>query len=749
MLGDDIFVKWLLGSQSVWWPATVAAIEPHSSDAHKRNGEVLYHKMKDYASVLTPVVFSISSSHRFVSSVVSVGNERSESEPSSWMYTDEDSRHVGEQVSTAVVKSDKKKNLAKKSVASGGDSRGKDKADAIASVPHEVASERHKRSNRNTVKVSRCTVPTRATPARSSRRILRTRTGQARSTVAMNGESSSAVRTRATPARSAAVRGLPTPVRSAAAMKARDRVHKSRARSNPSTALHEASTSHHNSKQPRKKTSLLDQARNSISKKIRTKHMKKKAVTSKAIGMVSGDTDSSAGGSDGSEDDVDVGAKKVTKKDIATTSDSGVSEDDGQREGSAEDDGQREGSDDDSDFAPYGGIETQKGRTVGSSIQTGQHTQPSEDTDIGIRLRIIEQQLRNGTGRTDQPLSPSAMSVVVSLRWSLLRSLEKPLKVQQLSGLSTHGIARHDLSVSTFCDYFTFREIAALLAKEHGCSNENQSRTRVAFSPPFPTTQSGSTASNNMSILFSCLSDLTTFLRVRDDVDFERILSKELMSQTSSILRILGTFSIAEREADHQSVQNNAPDGSANFHPQSPGTESVSASSESCQTIRLFLGTSPIGPTDSLSSEPTLASSIDNTEEKTPPDITFETTVFEQDCKHYCLSQKCFRSPWTAKNVTSNMVINSEFHLDGTVPEEHLQKYFVLNWKRQVAPSSTKWTIDVQDVGNNTPGCLRLSIPIMYFNSSRNVQSVVTLLDKHIETFMKVRSEMHAFSSFK
>ena len=176
----------------------------------------------------------------------------------------------------------------------------------------------------------------------------------------------------------------------------------------------------------------------------------------------------------------------------------------------------------------------------GSSAQV---VSQEQESDLLHRLRLLEERLSmtESTGGNQQ-LSASSMYVLVSLRWSLLKSLEKPLKVLELPGLSQHGLDHRDLVVSTHCDYNAFKEIAAVLEKEHR-SSANGSGKRVAFSPPFSTTQSGSTASNDLNILFSCLSDIATFLRIRDDADFERILSKEVISGSTTILRMLGTFS--------------------------------------------------------------------------------------------------------------------------------------------------------------------------------------------------------------
>ena len=133
-------------------------------------------------------------------------------------------------------------------------------------------------------------------------------------------------------------------------------------------------------------------------------------------------------------------------------------------------------------------------------------TKPSSELDdVRIRLRLIERQLEDvkPSNRSASSITTTTRSVIVSLRWTFLKALEKPLKPPQIYTASPHGIQQQEFSVSVQCDYHTFREIAAVLAKEHHCLPDNPNGSRVAFSPSFHTTQSGSTASDNMNILFS------------------------------------------------------------------------------------------------------------------------------------------------------------------------------------------------------------------------------------------------------
>lgn len=354
-----------------------------------------------------------------------------------------------------------------------------------------------------------------------------------------------------------------------------------------------------------------------------------------------------------------------------------------------------------------------------------------EHAELLTRLRLVESQLVNVRNVNLPMPSSSLSSVLVSLRWALLRTLEKPLKMFPLPDLGKHGLACHELTVTAQCDYYTFRELAKMLAEEHRVTDDyNQDRregSRIAFSPSYNTTQSGSSASNNMNIAFSCLADVTSLLRIRDDNDFESILSKEVVSDSSTLLRILGTFSI---HSDNDVQQ-----------PSTTLTNGISATSEVTSTIRLFVGSAPVDYEEQTNG------AADTSMGLVGP--SFRSTVFQQECKHFCTSQKCYRAPWVIKHIKSTLSVCCTSDLDGMIPSNQLRNCFILNWSRQATPSLVKWTRDIHDAGNNCPGQLRLSIPFIFLAANRNVRALVSLLDSHIETFMKVRSTLHNLSSFK
>lgn len=191
------------------------------------------------------------------------------------------------------------------------------------------------------------------------------------------------------------------------------------------------------------------------------------------------------------------------------------------------------------------------------------------------------------------------------------------------------------------------------------------------------------------------------------------------------MLRILGTLHIENKD---EAVNDS--------------NDSISASSESPSTISLFVGSAPVkhATSNNVRNEP-----IGNQLQQ----IKYQSTIIQQRRSNFCRSQKCYRTPWTLMNILNAFSIDCRFHLDGTVPKEQLTKHFQLTWNLQNAPSSKKWTTVIQDVRNNPPGHLLLSVPFVFINASRNVNSLLSILDNNIETFMKIRSKLHSLSSFK
>lgn len=349
------------------------------------------------------------------------------------------------------------------------------------------------------------------------------------------------------------------------------------------------------------------------------------------------------------------------------------------------------------------------------------------------RLRLVERQMQDVKKSGSTSVSETANSVIVSLKWALLKALEKPLKSMPLEDLSKHGIASTEIIVTSHCDYFTFRELSALLEKEHNSSGDDK-KSRIAFSPPFSTTQAGSGASDNMNIMFSCLADLTSFLNIRDENDFAYILSKEIITESSTMLRIIGNCKI-EDPGNEKLAEGKYEISTETV---SNSTDSISAAKPS--VITLFVGSAPVKYEKGRDRS---SSSVDREDH-------FRSTLLRQQCRHFSTTQKCYQAPWTLMHMESDFAVDCMFHLDGSiVAEKDLRDFFLLTWTRQTPPSLKKWTRDIHCIGNNVPGSLRLSIPYLFIDSARNVHALVSLLDTEIETFIRLRSTIHNFNSSK
>ncbi len=151
----------------------------------------------------------------------------------------------------------------------------------------------------------------------------------------------------------------------------------------------------------------------------------------------------------------------------------------------------------------------------------------NEIRDLKSRISQLERVVNSGTSAriSRDVISPSSQptsvsSVILFLRWALLKSLEKPLKRLTLPDLGTYGIGRTKTVVNTKCDYITFKHLSSSLAAQHGYTGFQSKGNRLAFSPPFHLTQTGSNAADDLRIIFSHLADVATFLRIRDDRDY-------------------------------------------------------------------------------------------------------------------------------------------------------------------------------------------------------------------------------------
>lgn len=381
--------------------------------------------------------------------------------------------------------------------------------------------------------------------------------------------------------------------------------------------------------------------------------------------------------------------------------------------------------------------EAQKGETgAAADIQRGEAGATSDESiHFRLRLELLERKLQDLSHTPSSQLSSSAQSVIIALKWSLLLQLEKPLKELRLDGLSQLGIASHTYKISSHCDYSTFREIASTLASSHRCTDPSNSTGRLAFSPSFDIIQSSSAASDNLVAIFSTLADVMDFLQVRDQVDYESILSKEVFTEDKSIIRLVGTFAIEDgEESPAPSVQNGDTSSS----------ESISVLSSQQQlgdkVIRIYVASSPVKKAVTDGNSTSHAQTNLNR-------LPFKSTVLEQKCIHFNNAIKSFQSKWRSSTLQSDFKVSCFFDLDGVARPSQLQNHFTLIWSRSQAPSTKKWTRDIHNIGNNSPGSVTLSVPTVFVSARKSVETLLSVIDRNIESFMEFRSEIQRRSS--
>ena len=356
---------------------------------------------------------------------------------------------------------------------------------------------------------------------------------------------------------------------------------------------------------------------------------------------------------------------------------------------------------------------------------------------VQIRLENLERRLADvDKSATSSNPSPSMNSVKVMLKWALLRQLEKPLKDLKLSDLSQLGVGRSSYIVSAQCDYVTFMEITSSLARVHKCFQTSQRTGRIAFTPSFDIIQSGSCASDNLTVIFSSLSDLAAFLNIRDDKDYESMVVKETIGEERSILRLLGTYLVEETTSA-------SPPKESTKHvavKEDDGDSSVCCDSNDSNVarekyLRLYVASAPVA----------VVQDVPRGSPQNRPDTKYNslrTVVIEQRCAYFSKVANTFQTPWRVRRGTSDFKVACNFDLDGEVREENLQTYFTLSWSRLQHPSCKKWTRDVHNIGDNCPGNLTLSVPFIFISANRNVKALSNILDTTIEYFMTLRSRM-------
>lgn len=382
--------------------------------------------------------------------------------------------------------------------------------------------------------------------------------------------------------------------------------------------------------------------------------------------------------------------------------------------------------------------------------------QSQEDSDIRRRLQQLEDSVQVLTRPTPIPTTipsdtvpPPASSVLLTLKWLLLKKIEKPLKPQVLMDISLHGVACTVLTVKCDCDILAFRAIASSLAKrhnptlvEHGSSAPS---SRIKFHPDYARTQCHSNGVDNLSISFTSFSDVMQLLSVHDEDDFERVLSSEVQTQSLSLLQIIGTLELADvspsgdgnldiprnnsiheqpvRHSDTVQPVSTTVTSVSRLHPKpEPPTKAVPM----LKSMNIYVGSSPI--TELSNSK----SSVVSPRIEAP----YFSHIFRQTCHNFNELQGCYQSQWTISRKRTHFKVNTP---EGLQQPPDNSKFFVLQWCQVKPPSTKKWSRDSHLFSCPRPGHLEMSIPAVFTSSSRNTKSLAALLDKTIEEILKQR----------
>lgn len=97
-------------------------------------------------------------------------------------------------------------------------------------------------------------------------------------------------------------------------------------------------------------------------------------------------------------------------------------------------------------------------------------------------------------------------------------------------------MARNLVKARTYCDYATFRELSSEIAKLHGYNGSTYGQACVIFSPPPCVINSRSRENDELLIIFTWLCYVTYILGLKDEVDFESVLTKEVNTDAAHML---------------------------------------------------------------------------------------------------------------------------------------------------------------------------------------------------------------------
>lgn len=348
---------------------------------------------------------------------------------------------------------------------------------------------------------------------------------------------------------------------------------------------------------------------------------------------------------------------------------------------------------------------------------------------------------------SEYTMSASTQGILMSLKWSLLKKLEKPLKPIRCQQLAEIGVSSDTISVRVNCPAETFRDITAHLVHKFGLDNPQRHsstpvRNKVAFWPSYNTILDGSTSANKYITVFNTLSELTDLIGIRNEEDYEFMLTKELISDNKTFLRVIGSMAVINSA--------NAPlNRQATGAHRTSSLQSTTVHSASPPILRLHIGSITHEQVDDVNNDEnnmtdtaikigSSSSSAAEVRHSARTDNIINTVVFEQVCRHFDTDLGGFRSAWNSR-PTSTVFSFPTHRLD---TDKLSSPMFSLTWTRNQQPSKSKWSTDVQITGSHIPGQLLLSIPCIFTSSSYNVKHISRLLDVHIELFIEQRQQL-------
>lgn len=354
---------------------------------------------------------------------------------------------------------------------------------------------------------------------------------------------------------------------------------------------------------------------------------------------------------------------------------------------------------------------------------------------LTVKLNLLERQVSHFMCDTSTPSMPSSTLVILlGLKWSLMRRLERPLKEVSFEGGSSFGLSAGSITLKCDCDHRALRDISAFVAWRHSLKNDSNDPTtpatpRTMFLPNVNRAMGPSLGTDNISITFTVFSDLTDLLGVNDEDDFERMIFKEAKGANSHVVQVLGCLeTVGSKTSEYDKCSHST-------------CSNVSVQTSSAQTtpfFRLFIGTAP----HSLLADKILAQDVETTsKDKIPYSdakiTTFSSVLFEQPLQNFCMERNCYRAKWRARLVTTSFEPTKQ--TIGASKEPDKLRSFFLKWTRMKSPSLTKWTSDSQTLTHTVPGQLHLHVPVVYSSSKSNAISISKLVDNHVETFMDQR----------